>query len=81
MGVALVTKCIVNYCQRRLSIDHSFHSKLYITNKTERFSYTSGHAMWVAKLLTENWPKVLQQEFWLKKQPTFKKFYHQTTEI
>ena len=35
-------------------------NQLYITNKTERFSSISGRAMWVAKLIKEDWPKVLQ---------------------
>ena len=34
-------------------------NQLYITNKTECFSFKSGHAMWVAKLI-KDWPIVLQ---------------------
>ena len=33
---------------------------LYITNKMERFSFKSGRAMWVAKLIKQGWPVVLQ---------------------
>ena len=35
-------------------------NQLYITNKTERFSFISGRAMRVAKLIKEDWPIVLQ---------------------
>ena len=35
-------------------------NQLYITNKTERFSFKSGHAMRVAKLIKEDWLIVLQ---------------------
>ena len=34
--------------------------QLYITNKTECFSFKSGRAVWVVKLIKENWPVVLQ---------------------
>ena len=34
-------------------------NQLYITNKTERFSFKSGGAMWVAKLIEEDWPIVV----------------------
>ena len=33
---------------------------LYITNKTELFSFKSGRAVRVAKLIKEDWPIVLQ---------------------
>ena len=36
---------------------------LYITNKTEHFSFKSGRALQVAKLIKEDWPIVLQYEF------------------
>ena len=35
-------------------------NQLYITNKMEHFSFKSGRAMWVAKLIEEDWPIVLQ---------------------
>ena len=35
-------------------------NQLYITNKTERFSFKSGHAVQVAKLIKQDWPIVLQ---------------------
>ena len=35
-------------------------NQFYITNKTEHFSFKSGHAMEVAKLIKEDWPVVLQ---------------------
>ena len=35
-------------------------NQLYITNKTERFSFKSGHALQVAKLIKEDWPMVLR---------------------
>ena len=34
--------------------------QLYITNKTERFSFKSGRVLQVAKLIKEDWPMVLQ---------------------
>ena len=34
-------------------------NQLYITSKTERFSFKSGRAMQVAKLIKEDWPIVL----------------------
>ena len=36
------------------------YSQLYITNKTECFSFKSGHAVRVVKLIKEDWPIVLQ---------------------
>ena len=39
---------------------------LCITNKTERFSFKSGHAMWVAELMKEDWPIVYSKTFGLK---------------
>ena len=33
--------------------------QLYITNKMELFSFKSGHAMQVVKLIKEDWPIVL----------------------
>ena len=61
MGRALLMKHIVSYC--RLT------SCIYITNKTDRFSFKSGGAMRVAKLtyIKEDWPIVLQLEFSHKK--------------
>ena len=41
-------------------------NQLYITNKTERFSFKSEHFVRVAKLIKQDWPIVLQQEFRLK---------------
>ena len=35
-------------------------NQLYITNKTERFSFKTGHAKRVAKLIKEDWLIVLQ---------------------
>ena len=35
-------------------------NQLYITNKTECFSFKSGRAMQVANLIKEDWPIVLQ---------------------
>ena len=35
-------------------------NQLYITNKMEHFSFKSGRAMRVAKLIKDNWPIVLQ---------------------
>ena len=35
-------------------------NQLYITNKTEHFSFKSGRALQVAKLIKEDWPIVLQ---------------------
>ena len=35
-------------------------SKLYITNKTEHFSFKNGCTVRVAKLIKEDWPIVLQ---------------------
>ena len=35
-------------------------NQLYITSKMERFSFKSGRAMQVAKLIKEDWPIVLQ---------------------
>ena len=65
MGGALVTKCIVSYCQRRARYCHvsrSVHSKsrLTITNKMERFSFKSERAVQVEEVLKEDWPIVLQ---------------------
>ena len=34
-------------------------TQLYITSKTERFSFKSGRAMQVAKLIKEDWPIVV----------------------
>ena len=31
-------------------------NQLYITNKTERFSFKSGRALQVAKFIKEDWP-------------------------
>ena len=35
-------------------------NQLYITNKMEHFSFKSGRAVQVVKLITEDWPIVLQ---------------------
>ena len=35
-------------------------NQLYITNKAERFIFISGRAVWVAELIKEDWPTVLQ---------------------
>ena len=35
-------------------------NQLYITNKTELFSFKSGRAVRVTKLIKEDWPIVLQ---------------------
>ena len=35
-------------------------NQLYINNKTERFSFKSGHTVWVVELMKEDWPIVLQ---------------------
>ena len=35
-------------------------NQLYITNKTERFSFKIGRAVQFAKLINEDWPIVLQ---------------------
>ena len=35
-------------------------NQLYITNKTEGFSFISGGAVRVAELIKEDWPIVLQ---------------------
>ena len=59
MGVALITERVVDYCQRRARsccISYSFHSnQLYITNKTECFSFKSERDMQVTKLIKEGW--------------------------
>ena len=34
-------------------------NQLYITNKMEHFNFKSGRAMWVAKLIKEDWPMML----------------------
>ena len=44
---------------RQTTRDHGI-TITYITNKTERFSFKSGSAMRVAKLINKDWPKVLQ---------------------
>ena len=38
---------------------HYMFNQLYITNKTEHFSFKSRHAAWVAKLIKQDWPIVL----------------------
>ena len=43
----------------KVMLSFSFSSNLYITNKTEHFSFESGHDMWVSKLL-KDWLIVLQ---------------------
>ena len=40
-------------------------NQLFITNKTECFSFKSGRAVRVAKLIKEDWPIVLQYKFQL----------------
>ena len=63
-GARLVMKCVIGYCQRRAVFAVHFTIKafnqLYITNKMERFSFKSGHAMRIAELMKEDWPTVLQ---------------------
>ena len=80
MGGALVTKHVVSYFQRRAgNAVFAVHftvkpfNQLYITNKTERFSFKSGRAMRVAKLIKEDWPiyktafKSLSLKYWSTK--------------
>ena len=54
-------KCVVCYFQGNaiFAVQYTVN-QLYITNKTERFSFISGHAVRVAKLIKEDWPVVLQ---------------------
>ena len=49
MGRALVTKCTVSYCQGNVVFAIHFI-------KMKHFSFKSGRAMWVAKLIKEDWP-------------------------
>ena len=37
-------------------------NQLYITNKMEHFSFKSGRAMQVAKLIKEDWPIVISAQ-------------------
>ena len=39
---------------------YKLFNQLYITNKTERFSFISGRAVRVAEFIKEDWPIVLQ---------------------
>ena len=61
MGGVLVTKHVISYFQRRAgNAVFAIHftvkpfNQLYITNKTERFSFKNGHAVLVAKLIKED---------------------------
>ena len=49
-------------------------NQLYITNNTEHFSFKSGRAVCIAKLMKTDWLVVLQLEFHLN--TTSKNFYH-----
>ena len=63
MDMALVTKHVVNYCQGRAFAVHFTVRGLLsavVQYKTEDFSYESGRAMRVTKVLKEDWPIVLQ---------------------
>ena len=64
-GRGLITKSVVNSCQRRqgngVFVVVNAFNQLYITNKTKRFSFKSGRALQVAKLIKEDWPIVLQR--------------------
>ena len=65
MGRALVTKSIMSYCQRKaVRICHLFHSKRHLPNCTlltrQSASVKNGHAIQVAKLIKEDWPRALQ---------------------
>ena len=71
MGVALVMKHVISYCQRRASstvfainfaVKKPFN-QLYITNNTECFSFKNGCAVHVVKLTKIDWFVVLQYEF------------------
>ena len=62
MGMPLVTKLVVSYCQgNAVFVIHYMvkFNQLY-TNKTERFSCISRRAVRVPKLIKEDWPIVLQ---------------------
>ena len=51
--------------------------ELYITYKTERLSYKSGHAMWVVKYLIETDLQCYSKNFGLRiLYTTFEKCYH-----
>ena len=62
MGGALVTKHVMNYCQRRAESNAVFAvhytvkavNQLYITNKTQRFSFKSGRTVRVPKLIKQD---------------------------
>ena len=58
----LPKKSKVMPCQPFILQEKTFN-QLYITNKTERFSFQSGHAMRVMKLIKEDWPIVLRLLF------------------
>ena len=66
MGVALVMKHVVSYRQRRGNAAFAIHfavkafNQLYITSKTERFSFKSGRAVRIAELIKTDWLVVLQ---------------------
>ena len=65
MGVALVMKAIVSYCQGNVVFAIHFTVKavypaVHYTNKMKCFSFKSGHALRVAKLIKEDWFIVLQ---------------------
>ena len=47
---------------KKSKANHPLHfNQLYITNKTELFSFISGRAMRVAELIKEDWPTVVLQ--------------------
>ena len=54
MGVALVTKRIVMQGNVVFAFHYKAFIQLYITNKIERFSFESGHAVQVVKLIKED---------------------------
>ena len=63
-GCGLITKSVVNSCQG--NVVFAIHemvkafNQLYITNKMECFSFNSGRAMLVSKLIKEDSAIVLQ---------------------
>ena len=64
MGVALVTKYVPSYSQRRIrqcciSLLKALYAQ-YITNKTEHFSFKSGCVVQVVEHLKEDWLVALQ---------------------
>ena len=53
-------------------------NQLYITNETERFSFKSGHAMWVVKLIKE---ECYSKNFGLKQLYKVKVLEYKTEEL